>query len=52
MRDERAEGERWLIPNGLAGGLPFKAFGERQAREAIEGAQRFVGLAEEGSRVP
>jgi len=32
-------------PNGLAGGLPFKAFGERQAREAIEGAGRFVGIA-------
>lgn len=39
-------------PNGLAGGLPFKAFGERQAREAIEGAGRFVGVAEEGARVP
>jgi HEPN domain-containing protein len=32
-------------PNGLAGGVPFEAFGERQAREAIESARRFVGVA-------
>jgi len=35
-------------PNGLAGGVPFEAFGERQAREAIEGASRFVAIAREG----
>jgi len=29
-------------PNGLAGGVPFEAFGERQAREAVEAAERFV----------
>lgn len=34
-------------PNGLAGGVPFEAFGERQAREAIEGARRFVAIAQE-----
>jgi HEPN domain-containing protein len=34
-------------PNGLAGGVPFEAFGERQAREAIEGAGRFVAIAQE-----
>jgi HEPN domain-containing protein len=32
-------------PNGLAGGVPFEAFGEHQAREAIEGASRFIALA-------
>lgn len=32
-------------PNGLPGGVPFEAFGERQASEAIEGAERFVDLA-------
>lgn len=32
-------------PDGLAGGVPFEAFGEKQAREAIEGAGRFVELA-------
>lgn len=32
-------------PNGLAGGVPFEAFGERQAREAIESAARFVATA-------
>lgn len=34
-------------PNGLAGGVPFEAFGERQAREAIESAERFVAIARE-----
>jgi len=34
-------------PNGLAGGVPFEAFGERQAREAIEGAGQFVAIARE-----
>jgi len=29
-------------PNGLAGGVPFEAFGERQAREAVGAAERFV----------
>lgn len=33
-------------PNGLAGGVPFEAFGERQAREAIEGAGRFLEMAQ------
>lgn len=75
MRDERAEGERWLrqaendlglgplalheryfaqacfiatrYPNGLAGGVPFEAFGERQASEAIAGAERFLAIARE-----
>ena len=37
-------------PNGLAGGVPFEAFGERQAREAIEGAGRFVELAQREAR--
>ena len=37
-------------PNGLAGGVPFEAFGGRQAREAIEGAERFVGVATEWAR--
>lgn len=32
-------------PNGLPGGVPFEAFGERQAREAIEAAQAFVEVA-------
>lgn len=32
-------------PNGLAGGVPFEAFGEKQAREALDAAARFVDLA-------
>ena len=32
-------------PNGLAGGVPFQAFGERQAREALEAAEGFVAAA-------
>jgi HEPN domain-containing protein len=32
-------------PNGLAGGVPFEAFSERQAREAVDGAARFVDAA-------
>jgi HEPN domain-containing protein len=37
-------------PNGLAGGVPFEAFGERQAREAIEGAGEFVSAAQRNAR--
>ena len=37
-------------PNGLPGGVPFEAFGERQAREAIEAAREFVGVARRGGR--
>ena len=33
-------------PNGLAGGVPFEAFGESQAAAAVEAADRFVQLAE------
>ena len=33
-------------PNGLAGGVPFEAFGESQATAAVDAAQRFVLLAE------
>lgn len=32
-------------PNGLPGGVPFEAFGETQARAAIDEAGRFVTLA-------
>jgi HEPN domain-containing protein len=32
-------------PNGLPGGVPFEAFGERQAREAIASARGFVERA-------
>jgi HEPN domain-containing protein len=32
-------------PNGLPGGVPFQAFGEAQAREALEHASRFLALA-------
>ena len=35
-------------PNGLAGGVPFEAFGERQASEAVAGAERFVSRARAG----
>ena len=38
-------------PNGLAGGVPFQAFGERQAREALEAAERFVAIAR-GQSIP
>lgn len=34
-------------PNGLAGGVPFEAFGERQASGAIAGADRFLAIARE-----
>jgi HEPN domain-containing protein len=37
-------------PNGLPGGVPFEAFGERQAREAIEAAREFVAVARGGPR--
>ena len=33
-------------PNGLAGGVPFEAFGESQATAAVDAATRFVLLAE------
>ena len=33
-------------PNGLAGGVPFEAFGESQAAAAVDAAARFVQLAE------
>lgn len=33
-------------PNGLAGGVPFEAFGESQAADAVDAAGRFVQLAE------
>ena len=33
-------------PNGLAGGVPFEAFGEPQAAAAVDAAERFVRLAE------
>ncbi len=36
--------------NDLAGGVPFEAFGERQAREAMEGAERFAAIARETFR--
>jgi HEPN domain-containing protein len=36
-------------PNGLAGGVPFEAFGAGQASEALAGAERFVGRARGGS---
>jgi HEPN domain-containing protein len=32
-------------PNGLPGGVPFEAFGERQAREAVDAAREFLELA-------
>ena len=34
-------------PNGLAGGVPFEAFGESQAAAAVNAADRFVQLAEQ-----
>lgn len=37
-------------PNGLPGGVPFEAFGETQARAAVEDAGRFVALAVERIR--
>jgi HEPN domain-containing protein len=32
-------------PNGLAGGVPFEAFGETQAAGALAAAERFVAAA-------
>jgi HEPN domain-containing protein len=32
-------------PNGLAGGVPFEAFSESQARAAVDGAEQFVEAA-------
>lgn len=37
-------------PNGLAGGVPFEAFGESQATDAVDAAGRFVQLAERHAR--
>ena len=37
-------------PNGLAGGVPFEAFGESQAVGAVDAAERFVQLAERHAR--
>lgn len=39
-------------PNGLPGGTPFEAFSQRQAREAIEAAERFLALAADAGRIP
>ena len=39
-------------PNGLAGGVPFEAFGESQAAAAVDAAARFVQLAEQCARSP
>ncbi len=33
-------------PNGLAGGVPFEAFGKAQASAAVDAAERFVRFAE------
>jgi len=38
-------------PNGLPGGVPFEAFGERQAREAIGAAREFLGVARRAQRL-
>lgn len=37
-------------PNGLAGGVPFEAFGESQAAAAVDAADRFVQLAARRAR--
>ena len=39
-------------PNGLAGGVPFEAFGESQASAAVDAAERFVRLAERPAEAP
>ncbi len=39
-------------PNGLAGGVPFEAFGAAQATAAVDGADRFVRLAEQYAQSP
>ncbi len=39
-------------PNGLPGGTPFEAFSQRQAREAIEAAERFLALAADAGPIP
>ena len=39
-------------PNGLAGGVPFEAFGESQAAAAVDAADRFVQLAERHGQSP
>ena len=39
-------------PNGLAGGVPFEAFGESQASAAIAAADRFVRVAERHTDSP
>ena len=42
LRDLREQAES----AGLAGGVPFEAFGEAQASAAVDAAERFVRLAE------
>ena len=37
-------------PNGLAGGVPFEAFGASQATAAVDAAEHFVRLAEQPGR--
>ena len=39
-------------PNGLPGGVPFEAFGERQAAEAIEAARELVEKAKRNENRP
>ena len=39
-------------PNGLAGGVPFEAFGKAQAAAAVDAADRFVQLAERHGQSP
>ena len=39
-------------PNGLAGGVPFEAFGESQAAAAVDAADRFVQLADRHGQSP
>ena len=39
-------------PNGLPGGVPSEAFGERQAREALEAARAFLEVARQGASPP
>ena len=39
-------------PNGLAGGVPFEAFGQSQAAAAVDAADRFVHLAEGHAQSP
>jgi HEPN domain-containing protein len=56
LREQAGQLDQYYVatryPNGLPGGVPFEAFGERQAREAVEAARAFVAIAKRAPGAP